>query len=88
MTRALFLVTLAALALFGCRKDNTLVQQKIMNYVALCPGGVNQCYDTCGTTNNIGGSPTGSQMSAFESCKGSCDSYCNLGYILLLMTGD
>lgn len=88
MTRSFRLVLLAALTLFGCRKDDSLVQQKITNYMALCPGGISQCYDNCGTTNDIGGSPTGSQMAAFESCKGSCDSYCNLGYILLLMTSD
>ncbi|MEQ8351379.1 MAG: hypothetical protein RH862_07840 [Leptospiraceae bacterium] len=77
----ILLISIVAFSFGQCKKDPDATQEALIEYLVLCPTGIDSCYDTCSTTTGYPGD--GSDFRAFQICTADCDARCSTSALFL-----
>ncbi|MBU43435.1 MAG: hypothetical protein CMN76_09470 [Spirochaetaceae bacterium] len=75
------LLSIFAFSAGQCKKDPDATQEALIEYLVLCPNGIDACYDACSTTTGYPGD--GSDFRAFQTCTAECDARCSTSALFL-----
>lgn len=84
-----FFIFAIVFGLSSCKKDPSTVPDELVQYILLCPTGLDACYNECASTTGYpgGGESAGATYREFVNCTGVCDQRCsNTALLLSLLT--
>ncbi|MCB1169568.1 MAG: hypothetical protein KDK25_04505 [Leptospiraceae bacterium] len=80
----ILLVFIAILSAGQCKKDPDTTTEALVEYLVLCPTGIDACYNDCGTSTGYPGQ--GSDFRAFQTCTAQCDAKCSTSALFLSLS--
>lgn len=89
---SIFLIFASAglMSLVNCKKDPSTFPEEYVQYLLLCPTGLDACYNDCASSTGYPGSgdTAGETFRNFQTCTSNCDTRCNNTALLLSLLNE